>query len=286
MQNSLKIQKYLPYILISPAFAWLSVLVLLPLIILLYYSFCERTLLGTVLPVYNLDSYLKFFSIPYLSCFWRSFVLASVTSIICLVICLPLSIYLAFYASAKYKNLLLILTTLPMWVSFLLRIYGWMSILRHNGLLDSLVKLIFHFKLISILYSSWAILLGMVYNYIPYMILPLYATISKINKSYIEAALDLGANPLQILFKIILPLSKTGILVGLIMIFMPSLGDYVTPDLMGGAKELYLGNLIQNQFLLVRDWPFGATISIILIGFIALILVFFAQNKQFTKYEI
>ncbi len=286
MQNSLKIQKYLPYILISPAFAWLSVLVLLPLIILLYYSFCERTLLGTILPVYNLDSYLKFFSIPYLSCFWRSFILASVTSIICLVICLPLSIYLAFYASAKYKNLLLILTTLPMWVSFLLRIYGWMSILRHNGLLDSLVKLIFHFKLISILYSSWAILLGMVYNYIPYMILPLYATISKINKSYIEAALDLGANPLQILFKIILPLSKTGILVGLIMIFMPSLGDYVTPDLMGGAKELYLGNLIQNQFLLVRDWPFGATISIILIGFIALILVFFAQNKQFTKYEI
>ena len=286
MQNSLKIQKYLPYILISPAFAWLSVLVLLPLIILLYYSFCERTLLGTILPVYNLDSYLKFFSIPYLSCFWRSFILASVTSIICLVICLPLSIYLAFYASAKYKNLLLILTTLPMWVSFLLRIYGWMSILRHNGLLDSLVKLIFHFKLISILYSSWAILLGMVYNYIPYMILPLYATISKINKSYIEAALDLGANPLQILFKIILPLSKTGILVGLIMIFMPSLGDYVTPDLMGGVKELYLGNLIQNQFLLVRDWPFGATISIILIGFIALILVFFAQNKQFTKYEI
>ena len=286
MQNSLKIQKYLPYILISPAFAWLSVLVLLPLIILLYYSFCERTLLGTILPVYNLDSYLKFFSIPYLSCFWRSFILASVTSIICLVICLPLSIYLAFYASAKYKNLLLILTTLPMWVSFLLRIYGWMSILRHNGLLDSLTELIFHLKLPSILYSGWAILLGMVYNYIPYMILPLYATISKINKSYIEAALDLGANPIQILFKIILPLSKTGILVGLIMIFMPSLGDYVTPDLMGGAKELYLGNLIQNQFLLVRDWPFGATISIILIGFIALILVFFAQNKQFTKYEI
>ncbi len=286
MQNSLKIQKYLPYILISPAFAWLSVLVLLPLIILLYYSFCERTLLGTILPVYNLDSYLKFFSIPYLSCFWRSFVLASVTSIICLVICLPLSIYLAFYASAKYKNFLLILTTLPMWVSFLLRIYGWMSILRHNGLLDSLTELIFHLKLPSILYSGWAILLGMVYNYIPYMILPLYATISKINKSYIEAALDLGANPIQILFKIILPLSKTGILVGLIMIFMPSLGDYVTPDLMGGAKELYLGNLIQNQFLLVRDWPFGATISIILIGFIALILVFFAQNKQFAKYQI
>ncbi len=129
-------------------------------------------------------------------------------------------------------------------------------------------------------------MLGMVYNYIPYMVLPLYATLSKINKSVIEAALDLGANPITVLFKVILPLSRTGILVGIIMIFMPSLGDYVTPDLMGGAKELYLGNLIQNQFLLTRDWPFGSALSMILIIVITFILYVMAKSKILEKLSV
>ncbi len=182
MQNSLKIQNKLAYLLLSPTIAWLSVLVLFPLIIILYYSFCTHSLLGQIINVYNLNSYIKFFSLDILSAFTRSIILALITSIGCFIICLPVTIYLAFYANPLKRNLILILTTLPMWVSFLLRIYGWMSILRHNGILDNLLEFCFHLKLPSILYSRQAIVLGMVYNYIPYMVLPLYATLSKIRR--------------------------------------------------------------------------------------------------------
>ena len=157
----------------------------------------------------------------------------------------------------------------PLWTSFLLRMYAWITILRPTGILNSFLAYLGVHSQATILFTPWAVLLGMVYNYLPFMILPLYSSLEKLDKRLLEAAADLGATPWQAFTKITVPLSLRGITAGIIMVFIPSLGDYVTPDLMGGAKTMFIGNLIQNQFLVVRNWAFGSAVSTILICIVA-----------------
>jgi len=190
--------------------------------------------------------------------------LASLTTLACLLVGLCFALWLTFNVPKGRRNLYLTLFTAPLWTSFLLRIYAWMIILRPTGILASACESL-KIPAPQLMYNYGAVLLGMVYNYLPYMVLPLYAALEKLDQTYLEAAADLGATPVQSFAKVTVPLSSRGIVAGCIMVFIPALGDYVTPDLLGGAKTMFIGNLIQNQFLTIRDWAFGSAVSTILI---------------------
>lgn len=242
---------------------------LLPLIILLVYSLGSRDDLGRVVLGFNFTNYARFFVGPYIRALGRSVVLAGSTTAFCLFIGLLFSLWLAFSVPKHRQNLFMTLLVAPLWTSFLLRIYAWMTILRPTGILSDILKTLGLKDPPVILYTPLAVLIGMVYNYLPYMILPVYSALEKLDRRLLEAAADLGATPWRAFWQVTLPLSSRGIVAGCIMVFVPALGDYVTPDLLGGAKTMYIGNLVQNQFLTVRDWAFGCAASTILICIVA-----------------
>lgn len=242
----------------------------LPLVILLVYSLGGRDELGRIEIGFSLENYIRFFTGPYLLSLGRSLVLASVTTVVCLVLGTLCAMWLAFLVPRERQGLFMTLFVLPLWTSFLLRIYAWITILRPTGLLSEALQSIGIEHPPVILYTWWAILLGMVYNYLPYMVLPVYAALEKLDLRLLEAAADLGATPFKAFWKVTVPLSSRGLIAGSIMVFVPALGDYVTPDLLGGAKTMFIGNLIQNQFLVVRDWAFGCAVSTVLIVIVAI----------------
>lgn len=248
-----------------PAGLWLIVFMILPLIIIAVFSVGFRTELGTFAPGFSLHNYVRFFEGPYLNCLWRSLSLSAATTTGCLLLGFPTAMWLAFNVPKSKQNLIMVLITLPISISFLLRLYAWITILRPTGLASHVMMSIGIAEPPVLLYTPWAVLLGMVYNYLPYMILPLYAALEKLDLRLVEAANDLGASWWQAFVKVIAPLSFRGIVAGVIMVFVPALGDYVTPDLMGGAKNMYIGSLIQNQYLTVRDWAFGSAVSSVLL---------------------
>jgi spermidine/putrescine transport system permease protein len=254
-------------LILLPTGLWLAVFMLVPVVILLVFSLGNRDSLGQIHLAFQPSNYTRFLFGPYLLCLWRSLTLAGGTTALCLLLGFPCAIWLAFHLPAERQSLFVTLLTVPLWISFLLRIYAWITILRPTGLLPSLLHSM-GLPAPSLLYNQGAILLGMLYNYLPYMILPLYTTLEKLDRRLIEAAMDLGANSWTAFWKVTVPLSARGIAAGIIMVFVPSLGDYVTPDLLGGAKQLYIGGLIQNQFLVVHDWAFGSAVSTILLLFV------------------
>jgi spermidine/putrescine transport system permease protein len=258
--------------LIAPAMLWFAVFVIVPLVILVVYSLGGRDSLGRVVLGFSLQNYWRFATGPYWSALLRSLTLSSITTVSTLVIGYLFSIWLAFFSKKSWRNILALLIVLPLWTSSLLRIYAWITILRPTGILAHFLTGISgalgessNLQLPALLYSPFAVWLGMVYNYLPYMILPLYTSIEKTDVRLLEASFDLGAGPFTTLFRVLVPLTAGGIIAGSVMVFIPSLGDYVTPDLLGGAKTMYIGNLIQNQFLGVRDWAFGSAVSTLLI---------------------
>ncbi|MBX9686023.1 MAG: ABC transporter permease [Candidatus Obscuribacterales bacterium] len=263
-----------------PAGVWLSVFMILPLIIIGVFSLGYRTELGTFSPGFSFHNFLRFFQGPYLNCLWRSIGLSFSTTALCLLLGFPVASWLAFSVPREKQNLFMVLLTVPISISFLLRIYAWITILRPTGLAGELMQALGVLHPPALLYTHWAVLLGMVYNYVPYMILPLYAALEKLDWRLVEAAHDLGSTPLQSLFRIVIPLSFRGIVAGVIMVFVPSLGDYVTPDLMGGAKNMYIGSLIQNQYLAVRDWAFGSAVSSILLLLVAVGVFFYLKYAE------
>ncbi len=205
------------------------------------------------------------------------------TTISTLIIGYTLCIWIVFSAKPRLRSLLVLLVVLPLWTSSLLRIYAWITILRPTGLLANLLHLIApEAALPPLLYTPFAVWLGMVYNYLPYMVLPLYTSIERLDVKLLEASFDLGAGPIKTVFKVLIPLTGGGIIAGAVMVFVPSLGDYVTPDLLGGAKTMFIGNLIQNQFLTVRDWAFGSaasTLLIILVSFAVYVYLRYASKE-------
>lgn len=250
-----------------PAGLWLAVFMLAPVAILVVFSVGSRDSLGHVVIAFQPDNYLRFFNGPYLLTLFRSLTLAASTTALCLIFAFPCAMWLAFQVPPKKQQLYVTLLTVPLWISFLLRIYAWITILRPTGLLPSVLRGM-GIDPPAMLYNQGAILLGMVYNYLPYMILPLYSTLEKLDRRLLEASRDLGANSLTTFLKVTVPLSARGIVAGIIMVFVPSLGDYVTPELMGGAKTMFIGSLIQNQFLVVHDWAFGSAVSTILLALV------------------
>jgi spermidine/putrescine transport system permease protein len=248
---------------LAPSAAVMTVLFFAPLLIVLVYSFLSRGAYGGVAQPWNADNYTRIFDHLYVRIVWRSIWIAALSTGICVITGFPLALYVA--RSPRHRIFLLNLVMLPFWTSFLIRTYAWMFLLRDTGLINSMLMGLHLVKQpLPLLFNTGAVILGLVYGYLPFMVLPLYATLEKLDPSLLDAAADLGASPVVTVWRIVLPLARPGIVAGSLLVFIPCLGAYLTPDLMGGGKTVMIGNLIQNQFTTARDWPFGAALSLLL----------------------
>ena len=248
-----------------PGATIMAVLFFAPLLIVVLYSFLSRGAYGGVELPWSASSYTRVFDPLYLAILWRSIWVSALSTAICALLGFPLALYIA--RAGSNRTLLLNLVMLPFWTSFLIRIYAWMFLLRDTGLINSFLLAVHVIRQpLPLLFNTGAVILGLVYGYLPFMVLPLYATVEKLDPSLLDAAADLGASPAITVWKVIVPLSKPGILAGSLLVFIPCLGAYLTADLMGGGKSVMIGNVVQNQFTTSRDWPFGAAISLLLMA--------------------
>ncbi|MCL4303299.1 MAG: ABC transporter permease [Anaerolineae bacterium] len=258
-------------ILLAPGVFWLTLFFVIPLIIVLIVSFSKRSLLGVVDYSFNFNNYLRLFDpdSPYLFIFLRSLGLALINTILCLLVGYPFAFYIARQPPQRQK-LLIFLVMVPFWTNFLIRTYALMFIIRDTGLINTwLVNLGILQQPLQILFTPTAVRLGLLYGYLPFAVLPLYASIEQLDFNYVQAAQDLGANSLRVFLRVILPLTMPGVVAASIITFIPALGDFITPDLMGGGNTFLIGNVLQQQFLTVRDWPFGSAMGI---GLMTLVL--------------
>ncbi len=250
------------FLLASPAYLYLGIFFALPLVIVVVYSFATRTTVGTDLSGWNLDSYRKLGDDQLPAILWRSFFLAAITTLICLVFAYPFAYYMAT-RKVSVRNLMLVFVMIPFWTNFLVRNYAWRVILGNNGPLNSAAEGV-GLPAPDLLFTQTAVVLGLVYGFLPFMVLPLYASIERIDGRLLEASRDLYANGFESFRHVLLPLSMPGVIAGSILVFVPSLGAYVTPEILGGAKTTLLGSYIVTQFLTARNWPFGAALSFVL----------------------
>jgi spermidine/putrescine transport system permease protein len=262
---------------LAPAATILAITLVAPLAIVLIYSLMTRGAYGGVEHPFTLENYSRLYDPLYGAILWRSCWIAAVATALCLVIAFPLALFIA--RSGPKKNLYLSLVILPFWTSFLIRTYAWMFLLRDTGLINTVLQSLhlIHDPL-PMLYNSGAVILGLVSGFLPFMVLPLYATLERLDPALSEASADLGACPWQTLWRVTIPLCSPGIRAGSILVFVPCLGTYITSDLLGGSKTILIGNLVQNQFTSARDWPFGAAASIALMA-VATALLLSARKR-------
>jgi spermidine/putrescine transport system permease protein len=245
-----------------------------PLVLVLVYSFASRSSTGlTVLENWNMDSYRRLFSPLVAEIAVRSFVLATLTTLICLLMSYPFAYYIAT-RSARARNILLVMVMIPFWSNFLVRTYAWRVILGTDGFVSQISQL-FGGEEIRVLFTNTAVLIGLVYGFMPFMVLPLYAAIERLDWGLVEAARDLYANGWTAFRKVTLPLSMPGVVAGSILVFIPSLGAYVTPAILGGGRTTLLGDYIVSQFLTARNWPFGSALSMAVMAVMLLATIFY-----------
>jgi spermidine/putrescine transport system permease protein len=266
--------------LLSGSMVWLVGFFLLPLAYLLAVSFAHRSPYGTIDWTLGLANYARAFQPLYLQVYWRSFWMALLTTLGCALLGYPAAYTLALRVSARWKSALLLLVVIPFWTSFLIRTYAWMVILRSEGVLNNLLTWtgVIHQPL-RLLYTPLAVMVGLIYGELPFMILPLYAVLQKFDLTLLEAAQDLGASRWRSFVRITLPLSAPGLVAGSVLVFIASVGAFVTPDLLGGARAMMVGNLIQNQFAVARDHPFGSAVAFLL-TLLVLVLVGASLRKS------
>lgn len=251
--------------LISPSLVYLIIFMILPMVLVIILSFLTRGPYGNVVYRVNLENYIRLIDPLYLRILGYSLSTATLTTIFTIIIGYPLAYYIA-RVPARQRSTLLFLILVPFWTNFIIRIYAWIMILRTEGFLNSFMINIGIIQVpLNILYTPTAVLIGMVYEFLPFMVLPLYTSLEKVEISQLEAAADLGARPWRAFLRVTLPLSVPGMIAGSILVFIPAMGMFVVPDLMGGAKTILIGNMIRNQFLVSRDWPFGAAASMLLL---------------------
>ena len=264
-------------IFVTPAAVLMLVTIVVPAAIICVYSVLSRGAYGGVELPWTIENYGRLIDPLYGGIFVRSVGLAAAATALCILLGFPLALFIA--QSGARRNLYLSLVILPFWTSFLIRLYAWMFLLRDTGLINTaLQSLGLIHQPLPLLYNTGAVLLGLVYGFLPFAVLPIYATLERLDKSLLEAAADLGARPLAVLTRVTLPLCAPGIGAAAILVFVPSLGTYITSDLLGGSKTMLIGNLVQNQFTTARDWPFGAAISIVLM--IVAVMLMFAVRRR------
>lgn len=261
-----------PLLLLTPAAFWLGVFFLAPLVIVFVYSFCQRGPYGEVIYQFDLSNYRRAFDPLYVAILLRSCRIALINTACCLVVGYPFAYAIAI-SRRQYRSLLLVFALLPFWTNFLVRTYAWLFILRTEGLVNTLLM---RTGLISrpldLLYNEGAVVIGLLYGYLPFMVLPLYTSLEKLDRTLFDAARDLGASTLQTHLRLTIPLTLPGIIAGCLLVFIPSLGAFVIPDILGGAKSTMIGNVIQSQFLTARDWPFGSALSFLLTAVVLMLL--------------
>ena len=253
------------FLLALPSFAYMVLFFAIPLIIVLVYSFATRTSTGsTSLSDWNFDAYRKLGEPIVRNVVVRSVILALVTTVICLVVAYPFAWFCA-HQRPTVRNVLLVAVMIPFWTNFLVRNYAWRILLSEGGPISSFTEAI-GLGETDILFTKLAVVIGLVYAYLPFMILPLYASIDRLDRRLVEAGRDLYASGPQTFRRVVLPLTMPGIIAGSILVFVPSMGAYVTPELLGGGKETLLGSYIVTQFLTARNWPVGASLSFVLMA--------------------
>ena len=265
--------------LLAPGGFWLLAFFLVPILIMLTYSLMPRGMYGGVERGFTLEHYARFFDPLYLEVLQRTFL----WSLVCMGICLVLGYPVAYVIvrSGRWRNLLLFLVVLPFWTSFLVRTFAMIFLMRDTGLINNwLVKLELIQQPLSILYTPFAVMAGLVYGFLPFMILPIYASLEKLDLSLLEAAEVLGARPRACFRRVTLPLSMPGVVAGCLLVFIPALGSFLTADLLGGAKQLMIGNLVQNQFSAARNWPFGSAASFIVMALVLAAVMLYLRVKD------
>ncbi len=248
-----------------PVIIYTLLLILLPLVYVLFLSFCKSDSYGGIVYEFTLSNYLNIFDSTYLNIFFKSVLIALITTFICILISYPFAIILR-KRNIHVKNLVTKLIMLPFLTNSLIRTYGWIILLRKSGVINSgLIGLGIIKTPMALMYNRFGIIVGMVYTLLPFMLLPICSSVFEIDNNTIDAAKDLGANKLQIFFRIILPQTISGVFNGSLMVFIPAIGFFFITDILGGGKIMIIGNLIKNQFLTARNWPFGSAIAIFLI---------------------
>jgi len=275
-------------ILLVPGSAWILIFFTLPLAIVWVYSFGMRGPQGQTLLSFTLENYKRALELIHLGILWKSVWTAAFATLVCFMMGFPMALGIAF-APARYKNLLLLLVILPFWTNLLIRTYAWIAVLRTRGFLNfglewihgkmdtvfsliGLPDIMGTFEPLALLYNHSAVVIGLVYVALPFLVLPIYATLEKLDRSLMEASLDLGAGQWRTMAFITIPLSLPGILSGLMLVFILSLGTYLTPVLLGGTDSMMIGNLIAQEFGPARDWPFGSALSFLLLYLTFIIL--------------
>lgn len=248
--------------MIYPYVVWLAVMVVVPMLMILLYAFTKEGNDVTTFR-FTLENFARFFSdAVFLDVLKRSLIIAIVTTVICVLLGYPIA-YVIASGPEKSKMFWILMITLPTWINMLVRTYAWVGILQDDGLLNKLFGLL-GIGPFQMMYTTFAVVLGMVYNFIPFMILQIHTSLAKMDKSYLEAASDLGANKVQSFLRVTLPLSLPGVLSGITLVFLPAVSSFFIPKLLGGGQYVLIGNVIETQFLTSGDWNFGSAISLIM----------------------
>lgn len=259
-----------------PYYIWLAIFTIAPLILILVYAFTTQGSGGvTVLTAENI---IEAFSPTYMTVFGRSVLYAFVATMICLLLGYPVALLLS-RMQASAAGIISMLFVLPMWMNFLLRTYAWRALLDNNGIINQILTNI-GLEPIQFLYTGGAVLFGLVYNFLPFMILPIYSVFQKMDQSYLSAAYDLGANKWQAFWKVLFPLSRGGVISGITMVFMPAMTTFVITRLLGGGQFMMYGDLIEMQFLLMSEWNFGSALAVIML---LLTIVFMWIMRKYDK---
>ncbi len=248
--------------LLAPSLFWLGIFFVLPFVIIVIYSFLTRGATGNVVWRFNLENYTRLFGdAVYLQVFIRSIWIGALTTLGCLLLGYPLAFFIV-RQSPRWRSILILLILIPFWTNFLVRTYAWMVILGNNGLINTILRSL-GFSELTLMNSEGAVLLGLLYGELPFMVLPIYASLDRFDFTLVEAAQDLGANKWRSFVRVMLPLTMPGIVAGSVLVFIPTVGQFVVSDLLGGAKVALLGNLLQQQFKAAQNWPFGSAIAIL-----------------------
>jgi len=288
-------------LLVTPTLIWMIGLLIIPLILTAVISFGTRNADGGVIYGFSLHNYARLigftndcpdgqascFDSLYANILWRSLTLAFNTTILVILLAYPLAYYVA-RAQPKRRNTLLMLVLVPLWTNFVIRVYAWMMLLREQGVINSVLGWIasrfgIPFSPLQMLYTPGAVLVGMVYEFLPFMILPIFTSLEKIENALYEAAADLGANPFRTFLRVTLPLSMPGVVAGTILVFIPVMGTFIVSDILGGRQVILVGNLIQRQFLDARDPTFGSAASLILMIMTLIVTYFYTRKFGFGE---
>ncbi|MEQ1707953.1 MAG: ABC transporter permease [Terricaulis sp.] len=279
-----------------PPVGWLLLFFLVPMAVIWAYSFGENTGPTTIDLTGTFANYTRALEPLYLGIFWKSIVVAAVTTLLCLLVGFPVALAIAF-ASPRTKAWLLLLIMLPFWTNLLIRTYALIAVLRENGYVNFGIEWLWNnasglmtfaglqplgeFEPLPLLYNNFAVVVGLVYVHLPFMVLPLYSALDRMDRSLMEASLDLGAGHMRTIMSVVVPLAAPGIASGILITFIPALGAYLTPDLLGGTDSQMIANVIERQFKRANDWPFGAALSFLLmyLTFIAIALQAMVQKR-------